>query len=718
MIEAPKRVSVAVRVRPVLRSGGSHSHQQEKFELEATSRINDTQIKVEQKRQEEACRSSVFSFDYIFDQESTQLEVYEDAAVELVDGALTGINATILAYGQTGSGKTHTVLGEVKHNPLENDLLTSNSGLFLRVLNDLMEYKKRREKDLHVIVGLSCVEIYNDTIRDLFGGSPNETPPTIKASMVGDDVYLPSLIIKEVTSLSAVFSEIQLAISRRQSRSTEMNAASSRSHCLFMIDLLQAAATAPKPSLSLLDTQKNSANGDDAKVSRTRGMSMADTKKDPKNRARGQTMGPSANASPSTPPAVSPTTAQPQEVAFLGTILNVPGQTEPVWASKILLADLAGSERIKNSGVVGDGFAEATAINSSLTALGKVVHSLHEGSYVSYRSSSLTTLLKPTFCHPSSRVLLLAQVSPTQLTYDETVNTLHFANRVKDMKVTTTTGAEAEKMLFDFIEAEKLYDSLVGDLRIWSVESGCKTVIRRQIAKQNPSILYYDQKARRPHKREERRAVLEQLGYLDIAAAEKDQQIIQRQRDIEREERQLHELHANERRIQVAAYQEQRGELESELKSATGDATSHQIKQLVLDNSAITTGLTVDEEVDFALLMGQHLDGLKRVGALEIQKLDAELASLSDQAKLQKSRSQGGTVFSDPQQLTDHEESSSQGAADDATYANACWGHCAAKRFFASVMELREGQLRLNIAKTQTTALENWLKKKEAAEGR
>lgn len=712
MIEAPKRVSVAVRVRPILRSGGSHGHQQEKFELEATQRINDTQIKVEQKRQDEACRSSVFSFDYIFDQESTQLEVYEDAAVELVDGALTGINATILAYGQTGSGKTHTVLGEVKHNPLENDLLTHNSGLFLRVLNDLMEYKKRRQKDIHVIVGLSCVEIYNDTIRDLFGGSPNETPPTIRAAMVGDDVYLPSLIIKEVTTLSAVFSEIQLAISRRQSRSTEMNAASSRSHCLFMIDLLQAPASAPKPSLSLLDTQRNGANGDDAKVSRTRGMSMADLKKDTKNsRARGQTMGPNGTG---TPPASSPTTAQP-ESAFLGTILNVPGQAEPVWASKILLADLAGSERIKNSGVVGDGLAEATAINSSLTALGKVVHSLHEGSYVSYRTSSLTTLLKPTFCHPSSRVLLLAQVSPTQLTYDETVNTLHFANRVKDMKVTTTTGAETEKLLFDIVEAEKLYDALIGDLRIWSAESGCRTVIRRTMARQRSApILFYDQKARRPHKRDERRAQLEQQGYLDVAAAEKEQQIIQRQRDIEREEQQLHDLHAKERKVQVTTYKEQRAELEQELYSATGDATSHQMKQLILDSSAVSTGITVDEEVDIALLLNQHLEGLKVIGALEVRKLDAELADLSDQAKLQKSRSQGGSSFSDPQQLLDDE--ASQSVEDDANYANACWGHCSAKRFFASVMELREGQLRLNIAKSQTTAMANWLKKKEASE--
>lgn len=64
--------------------------------------------------------------------------MYEDAVVDMIDAALVGVNATLLAYGQTGSGKTFSILGDVKPNPLENDLLTANSGMFLRILSDLI----------------------------------------------------------------------------------------------------------------------------------------------------------------------------------------------------------------------------------------------------------------------------------------------------------------------------------------------------------------------------------------------------------------------------------------------------------------------------------------------------------------------------------------------------------------------------------------------------
>ena len=69
---------------------------------------------------------------------------------------------------------------------------------------------KQGAAKMHVVVGLSCVEIYNDLIRDLFGRSPNSDVPPLRAVMIGDDVHLPSLIVKEVTSLQAVFGEIQL----------------------------------------------------------------------------------------------------------------------------------------------------------------------------------------------------------------------------------------------------------------------------------------------------------------------------------------------------------------------------------------------------------------------------------------------------------------------------------------------------------------------------
>src|SRR3989338_5880309 len=242
-----QRVSVAVRVRPVLQSGGSAVHQQEKFELMAVKKMGDGGVVVEEQKPGSVCRSQQFTFDYVFDGDTSQLELYEDAVVDLIDGALIGNNATVLAFGQTGSGKTFSMLGDVRPNPLEDDLLTANSGVFLRVLSDLLEYKQRKAKDSYVVIGLSAIEIYNDKIRDLFGGSANEPPPDLKVQTIGDTVLMPNIITKEVTSMMSVFGEIQLAIDRRQSRATEANAASSRSHCIFQIDILQQSKKANSP---------------------------------------------------------------------------------------------------------------------------------------------------------------------------------------------------------------------------------------------------------------------------------------------------------------------------------------------------------------------------------------------------------------------------------------------------------------------------------------
>jgi kinesin family protein 3/17 len=53
--------------------------------------------------------TSSFTFDHVYDQNSSQREVYESTARAVVDSALQGYNATIFAYGQTGTGKTFTM---------------------------------------------------------------------------------------------------------------------------------------------------------------------------------------------------------------------------------------------------------------------------------------------------------------------------------------------------------------------------------------------------------------------------------------------------------------------------------------------------------------------------------------------------------------------------------------------------------------------------------
>lgn len=680
-----QRVVVAVRVRPMLREG-SHLQAQEKFELQAAYRTGDTSLKVELTKPGEPAKSSTFTFDYIFDEESTQLEVYEDAVMDMVDATLVGVNATVLAYGQTGSGKTFTMLGNVQPNPLENDLLTSTSGMFLRVLSDLMDYKLRQaKKGWHVVVGLSCVEIYLESIRDLFGGKANQDPPPLKAVMINDDVLLPSLTVKEMTSLQGVFEEIQLAINRRRSRATEANSTSSRSHCLFMIDIMQQAASAPPPTVGMLEvTRKN------AEERSTRRKTLIATNSPTSRRA-------TRSGSLLNQPCQLQQELPPWEMPFQGSIIQVAGQKEPIYSSKIILADLAGSERIARTGVTGAGLSEATSINGSLTALGNVVHSLHEGSYVSYRTSNLTCLLKPTFSQMSSRVLLLAQCSPTQLTFEETISTLHFANKVKQMKVTTTTGAEAEKLQFDFLEVGKTYDAILADLHIFAEQECAKVPVIRRIVPQNKGM-YYDQQVCRSSGKAKgnachRKAHVDSIGATTAAENERDAT----KRRLEKEAAE----NAEKKRQAVA---ESSGTLVKEHQASMREATEgiaeqkamrshHNLQEVKLSAAATGNILLAQESCDWAILMTRFRRELRTACRQELTNCSEYFESIS--RDLNKLRLVCSTDTSGVK-------------ADEETYALSAWHHCVGKRFFSRYMELREKQMQLLTINCGNAALMRW----------
>eukprot|EP00744_Colponema_vietnamica_P008783 GILI01012523.1.p1 GENE.GILI01012523.1~~GILI01012523.1.p1 ORF type:complete len:613 (+),score=137.36 GILI01012523.1:236-2074(+) len=577
------------------------------------------------------------------------------------------------------------MLGDVKPNPLENDLLTANSGIFLRVLSDLMDFKGKRKDKMHVIVGLSCVEIYNDTIRDLFGGKPGDAPPTLRAIMTADDVMLPSLIVKEVTSLQAVFNEIQLATSRRQSRATDSNAASSRSHCLFMIDIMQQPTTAPAPNLALLQQNAASSASSSANKDRPATGSRSTTPAGGKDSAKGG--------------------APTNELGFTGQIINVPGQAEPVYCSKILLADLAGSEKPQKSGVSGAGLAEATAINSSLTALGNVVHSLHEGGFVSYRVASLTRLLKPTFSQPTSRVLLLANVAPTQLTFDETVSTLYFANKVKAMKVHTTNGAESEKLQFDVMESGKIYDSLLGDLHIFATDTGCSPILRRFAPQsyQGKLNVYDGKNAKKPYKAKERIAHLEATGAMAAASDERQQVLAKR----EQEERNKKENFNHEVRKacdeSVLEYRTKANDLWRLLKEAKMEGIESAERELAIQEAVERQVLLIEEELAKTGIMLARYQQQRHLGSANMSANDHEIAGL--QQALADLRSKGGiTIYK-----------SDEDTLVDKLYAQSAWFHCNGKRFFYALMEMREAQTALLMEKLNVAEIKNWTIKAEAA---
>ena len=104
--------------------------------------------------------------------------------------------------------------------------------------------------------------------------------------------------------------------------------------------------------------------------------------------------------------------------------------------SKLHLIDLAGSERVSKTDATGDRLKEAQAINKSLSALGDVIAALggKKGTHVPYRNSKLTFLLQDSLSG-NSKVLMFCNVSPASYNMIETVTTLNFASRCRNVEL-------------------------------------------------------------------------------------------------------------------------------------------------------------------------------------------------------------------------------------------------------------------------------------------
>ncbi|XP_032903955.1 kinesin-like protein KIF17 [Amblyraja radiata] len=102
---------------------------------------------------------------------------------------------------------------------------------------------------------------------------------------------------------------------------------------------------------------------------------------------------------------------------------------------KLNLVDLAGSERQAKTGATGDRLKEATKINLSLSALGNVISALVDGrsKHIPYRDSKLTRMLQDSL-GGNTKTLMVACLSPADNNYDESLSTLRYANRAKNIK--------------------------------------------------------------------------------------------------------------------------------------------------------------------------------------------------------------------------------------------------------------------------------------------
>ncbi|XP_064513051.1 kinesin-like protein KIF18A [Pseudopipra pipra] len=282
-----------------------------------------------------------FMFDAIFDEMSSQLEVFEHTTKTLIDGFLNGYNCTVLAYGATGAGKTHTMLGSPE-----------DPGVMYLTMMTLYDRMDQIKEDKICDVAVSYLEIYNEQIRDLLVSSG----PLAVREDAQQGVIVQGLTLHQPKSAEEILQMLDYGNKNRTQHPTDVNASSSRSHAVFQIYLRQQDKTAS---------------------------------------------------------------------------IN-----QNVRVAKMSLIDLAGSERASATNARGARFVEGTNINRSLLALGNVINALADPKrkkHIPYRNSKLTRLLKDSL-GGNCRTIMIAAVSPSSLFYDDTYNTLRYANRAKDIK--------------------------------------------------------------------------------------------------------------------------------------------------------------------------------------------------------------------------------------------------------------------------------------------
>jgi len=113
------------------------------------------------------------------------------------------------------------------------------------------------------------------------------------------------------------------------------------------------------------------------------------------------------------------------------------GNDTRIKVGKLNLVDLAGSERIRVTGATGKQLEESKKINRSLSALGNVIYALTDTKvgrkHIPYRDSKLTRLLEDSL-GGNCKTTMMAMISPAHESFNESLSTLHFARRAKNIK--------------------------------------------------------------------------------------------------------------------------------------------------------------------------------------------------------------------------------------------------------------------------------------------
>ncbi|XP_019214321.1 kinesin-like protein KIF21B isoform X3 [Oreochromis niloticus] len=354
-------------------------------------------------------KDKAFTYDFVFDIDSEQPHIYQTCVYKLIEGCFEGYNATVFAYGQTGSGKTYTM-----GTGFDVSLSPQDQGIIPRAVHQLFEGIQARRmlaqeagtQPPDFKVSAQFLELYNEEILDLFDGTRDPESRGRKSTIkIHEDssgsIYTTGVTSRLVQSEDELLQCLKLGALSRTTASTQMNAQSSRSHAIFTIHLCQMRVC-----------QQQMQNGGGGQNGELNG---------------GVESGP---------------IAQPEYETLM---------------AKFHFVDLAGSERLKRTGATGDRAREGISINCGLLALGNVISALGDqtkkGGHVPYRDSKLTRLLQDSL-GGNSRTVMIACVSPSDRDFMETLNTLKYANRARNIKNKVMVNQDKTSQQISALRAE------------------------------------------------------------------------------------------------------------------------------------------------------------------------------------------------------------------------------------------------------------------------
>jgi len=515
-----------------------------------------------------------FTFDRVYDQDSDQATVYASTAKAVVDSSLAGYNATIFAYGQTGTGKTYTMEG---FNSAEA------RGIIPRAIEQIFNHIQRSiSPRLRFLVRASYLQIYNEVISDLL--KPERTNLLIREDK-RRGVFVEGLSEWVVRSPEEIYGLMERGGTIRATGSTKMNHISSRSHAVFIIIAEQSE------TMYLDDAGRELSHEEFAALLQRGGHG---------------------------------------EEGLQALESNV---RQSFKVGKLNLVDLAGSERVRLTGATGQRLEESKKINQSLSALGNVIAALTDPkgrSHIPYRDSKLTRILEDSL-GGNCKTTMMAMISPAMEAFVESLSTLKFANRAKNIKNEAKVNEDLDQK-----SLLRRYESELKRLRSELTERGQAVVDKRR-------VLELDEQRRRAE--EDKMAAIQALE-------RRSQEFIQEKAEKRRLEERIHLLQSQmlvgggqaveETPAFRSALQEQQAKMRAEYDSRLADlerertsieeekAQVERYKQLLLKQRDIMILLTqrLNERDDQIVALQDELDAYDRHQKELEEKLDEKTTQL------------------------------------------------------------------------------------------